>query len=533
MDINNLDLDFALALRRFGRDIRDDWFKDALEYEDVLALTDDELALALEDYQPSAADSFDVPKRGLTLRPCLQMEPLDRIVYQALVDPLAEVIDPQLSERAFSHRLRAGRKKYMFRQSIEQWRLFNDRVAAAVAEEGEGKWVLATDVARYFSNINRRALARVMESLLDEAERADLKPLITALFQKLRVWSPSSQVGIPQNMEPSSFLGNVFLDILDRQMLGVGWRYYRYMDDIRVITDSEGSARLALKAIIGHLRKLDLGVNAAKTKIVRGWTEELWEVVDRPDPGLEEIEKLLKTRAATSIDAAVVLLIELASDVFDAQDLSERRLKFCLHRLVSVRRYVGVEVPEPEALTEYLLKLLPARPHLSDVIVKYLSTTSLDGTKEFLEDALDGGELFVYEWQNYLLWTLATQAELPSARLLRRAREIVAGAETQPERAGAGLYLGRMGDYADRATLRTAYRETLPAIEKRAVCVSVQESHVGDRQAFYRSRRSRGAGLIPRLAGYIESLDVVRYVPPLPPLDVEDIYNDAPSVLYG
>ena len=87
----------------------------------------------------------------------------------------------------------------------------------------------------------------------------------------LRKWSLDriENFGLPQGPPASSFLGDIFLDHVDRKMEKYEG-YFRYMDDIKIFCKNEIEAKIALKDLIIFLRELKLNINAKKTDILHG-----------------------------------------------------------------------------------------------------------------------------------------------------------------------------------------------------------------------------------------------------------------------
>src|SRR5687767_11363506 len=106
-DLTCLSLDWELAVRRFERDTQDDFFPDPLNHRDILHFARRSISevLDLAAYQPEPSESWDVPKPNFTFRHVIHLSPVDRIVYQALVDFVAARADPGLSPACRAFRL--------------------------------------------------------------------------------------------------------------------------------------------------------------------------------------------------------------------------------------------------------------------------------------------------------------------------------------------------------------------------------------------------------------------------------------------
>jgi hypothetical protein len=88
IDLSALPLDWNLARQRFERDVRDDFFPDPFRNRDLFlaAKSNFDSVIQLDASRPEKAERWDVPKSTFCLRHCINVSPVDRLVYQALVD---------------------------------------------------------------------------------------------------------------------------------------------------------------------------------------------------------------------------------------------------------------------------------------------------------------------------------------------------------------------------------------------------------------------------------------------------------------
>jgi len=118
----------------------------------------------------------------------------------------------------------------------------------ACTEEGYTH-LTKTDITAYFENIDLGLLEILIRSLLKREE----DKIIQLLFRILDAWTRMTSTGtpigrgIPQGNEVSSFLGNIYLIPLDRELIRFckehNGKWFRYVDDVKVFTRSEEDAR--------------------------------------------------------------------------------------------------------------------------------------------------------------------------------------------------------------------------------------------------------------------------------------------------
>lgn len=530
MDLATLDLDWNLALRRFARDIRDDFFPDPIRFGDLTrdrAATLAKLAPQLETFSPVAATIYDVPKRGLTLRCCLHLRPIDRLVYQALVDALADDIEGKLSPAVYNNRLRGPGHDWMFKSGVQSWKRFESDVAADL-RASPNSIVVCTDIAQFFEHLDLYKLRRHLEMLCEPLTDRK-RSVIDTLIKCLQVWSPFKHKGLPQNMDPSSCIGSAFLDYVDKRMLAEGYKYRRYMDDIRVVVSNESEARVAIKRLTSYLRDVGLGLNSAKTEMLLPASAGHAKLMAGGDGVIEEIEESLNGSNVTQTQLAIPRLVEKLRSIIADGIVDGRGFRFCVNRIASLMRSPDVAIGDLRDITAGLIEALVNQPSDTDTICRYLSIVPLEASHTSrLVELFCSEDRFVYEWQNYQLWILLVQRKIKAEALLLKAHK-VRDTTMQPEVAGAALYLGAFGSYADREALRIQYATEMPLVTRRALCVAVQELHPSDRASFYRDRGSEELSV----AGLGRFIDETHpgYVPQPDPLPFDQVKDAMPDVI--
>lgn len=530
IDLLALNLDWRLASQRLRKDLRDDFWPDPLGYNDILGSPDtilERLTAQLQEYRPTKGQSCPIPKANFTIRDSIQLAPLDRLVYQALIDPLIASIDPQFTTSVYSHRLRRADDKWMFPSGVQAFRRFTDAIKAPRQPH---HFLIVTDIAQYFEHVRFRTLRQQLDHLLKNAQRDDLTQIAHTLIECLTAWSPYDGYGIPQNVDASSFLGNVLLDYVDRCMSKDGYPIFRYMDDIRLLVNTEADARKALIILIGHLRELGLGLNAAKTHILSPTDERAAQYLPAGDPVVERIEEAINTKRHEPIQGIVATLFEKTRSLVREKRTGDGIFRFCINRIASLYAYKNLAMPDTQDITDSIIALLITKPADTGTFCSYLEVAPLEQRHlDEIERLIVHEPLMVYWWQNFLLWRLISQRRMSSIALTIAAHHAVKERQHTPEAAGAALYLGQHGDYADR--LRIA--QQLPAAPRglvtRAYQIAIQELSTAERTKAYHAIREddhHHATLTDHLKGLAEPI----YVDQPARIGIDDLPYQLPSI---
>lgn len=509
IDLAALNLDWDRATARFKKDVRDDFFPDPLHYRDLFTALRPGAAkiLALDDYAPEMSENWDAPKSNFTLRHCINIGPVDRLVYQALVDALAAECDAKFLDCSYAYRLRSADDAEMYKSFVAQNAAFHGAVRARLQTDTDA-FVVTLDVAQYFENISFSRLHEKLIELIGARVGSLNRLVVDLLIQCLNHWSPYGHVGLPQNLFPSSLLGNVYLHSLDEVMRAKGFDYHRYMDDVRVIAKSEAEARMALRTAIVHLRELELSVNGKKTGIVRPNTPEWKEFAKEPDSDLADIDTTLNAGRKEDMPALIVRLNDLTQQLLKEPSLPVSRLRFCLGRLETLRRNRALSVPEPGDDGPKLMQLVRDWPEETTVICRYFETGGCSpAVADVLAGLLTSDPVCIYGWQNYRLWSLAAKHAPSRPELVERARHVLRGGHEPSEVSGAALYLGSTGDPSDVAKIAEMLDDPKLSVSvRRCLCIAIQGLDVALRTAVWQrlSDTSLSLELLARYLGGLE-----------------------------
>lgn len=521
-------------MRRLNKDLRDDFWPDPFGLRDFLSNPNQTLTRIrplLENYRPARGRSHAIPKANFTIRDSIQITGVDRLVYQALIDRLIPHVDHLLMPNVFSHRLNKEKPsgKWIFQNAVKQWSLFRDGVRQAVGV-APNSCIVVTDVSHYFESIRFPLLRRQIQKILGSDAKRDLDPCIGALFECLDGWSPHDRCGLPQNIDASSFLGNVFLDYVDKIMAREGYQIFRYMDDIRLVVRSEADARRAMMRIIQTLRELNLGVNSAKTNIIRPGSEKMQEHCGPDDPDFTRIEAAIGSESIREIQSIVPMLLQKTSQLINDQKTGDAIFRFCVNRITNLRSNPELRVADLPEITDAIIRLLVVRPAETDIFYRYLAVAPLSQSQlTSIEYLLTRETLTVYGWQNFHLWRLISHRRVRSDDLTARAHRLLNEEPLSPETAGAALYLGRHGDYADRRAIAKLLPNAPRGFFTRHYQIAIQELDPAERSKAYQdvAQRDDDAGA---LSNHLSSLHEPLYVHDEPEIPVDDLADSIPSI---
>lgn len=207
-------------------------------------------------YRPQPLLRVAVPKPGAGGWRVLGIPTvLDRVVQQAIAQPLSALLDPGFSPHSFG--FRPGRCAH---GALLQARRF-------ICEDGL-RWVLHLDLEKFFDCVpHDRLLAQLSAVVRDPRLLELIRRCIAAPFAGRHQPTARSK-GLPQGSPLSPLLANFFLDWLDQRLFDAGFAFCRYADDICLYFGSRAEAREALAMIAPWIDgDLALRLNRDKTRI--------------------------------------------------------------------------------------------------------------------------------------------------------------------------------------------------------------------------------------------------------------------------
>lgn len=429
---------FDLVLKHLRQDMRDDWYFDCLQYDDLFknpAEAKRIIISLLQDwngvYRGTRSFVRNIPKKGYGERYGLETDFFDRFVYQAICSFLIPFYDPLLGHRVLSYRYESAPfdTKYLFKNKIDRWFTFE---GVTLTFRRSGQHLLVTDLSNFFENVSRIQIIEALEKAVPYLaatgpQKLQIRNAISTLNRLLTEWTFSGDHGLPQNRDASSFLSNVLLSSVDREMTKKGYDYYRYVDDIRIIASSEIYARRALQDLIRQLRTVGLNINANKTEILPpdAPDEKVAEYFPSQDGSTVAINQMWQSRSRRIVTKSVTYIFDILSRCIENGDSQTRTFRFAVNRVAKIVESGLFDVGDALSvnLLEALSRSLSEHAVTTDQYCRLIATLDRDGRcLSALERFLLAEDGAIHDWQNYNIWMLL-------AVRMHRSEELVALAE--------------------------------------------------------------------------------------------------------
>ena len=211
-------------------------------------------ALLEGNYEPQPVRGVEIEKPGGGKRQLGIPTVVDRLVQQAILQVLEEIVDPTFSESSYGFR---------------QGRNAHQAVKRAAEHVAEGRVVVVDiDLEKFFDRVNHDIL---MSRL---ARRVEDKRLLRIVRRFLEAGMMRDGVcierleGTPQGGPLSPLLANLLLDELDQELERRGHCFCRYADDCNIYVRTHKAGERVMASVSRFLEeRLGLRVNRKKSAV--------------------------------------------------------------------------------------------------------------------------------------------------------------------------------------------------------------------------------------------------------------------------
>jgi hypothetical protein len=223
--------------------------------------------LSVGNYKPSNCIETLTPKTWLGFRIAHQLSASDNIIYLASVLVAGESLEgiraSAESMRAVAYRFAPGDSARIFQtgRSFHDWITYLCDFGAPTNPFETEKTVIFTDISDFYQRIYFHRLENVLDECGADGRASGF---IRKLIQKVRA---KQSFGIPVGTAASRLLAECVLNDTDNFIQGLGLESTRYVDDFRILANSDLEAHSAICQIAEHLMVTEgLSLNVSKTR---------------------------------------------------------------------------------------------------------------------------------------------------------------------------------------------------------------------------------------------------------------------------
>lgn len=268
LTITDKALDWALQHARTYSDT--DIFPDVFEFEAIAdSWNEVKTAIQASDILNWKVRPFRrclVPKHRFGFRISTQLDPLDFLVFTALIYEIGDKLEAQRIPIAdnivHSYRFSPATDGRMFSEEYT-FRTFQ-QASHDACENLKPSHIVIADIADFFPRLYTHRIDNAIGGALGAGHMH-----ATALKNLIGHWAGAYSYGIPVGSAASRLIAEVTLSDIDQLLLSEGTNYVRYSDDFRIFCRSEAEAYKYLTLIARSLiENHGLTLQQNKTKII-------------------------------------------------------------------------------------------------------------------------------------------------------------------------------------------------------------------------------------------------------------------------
>lgn len=209
------------------------------------------MSIDLDNYYPKSPMINLAPKSNGIFRVAHQLDPIDSIIYTALVRELCEIIEnyrrPESEKIACSFRIKPDAEGSFF-TSETGWDVFMSR-SDELAKKYQSGYVLVADITDFYNQIYTHRI----RNLIEEAGKGNLDEQAKVMEKFLFGLNKETSRGIPIGPAPSIILAELIMADIDNKISTYTKDFVRYVDDIRIFFANREDAVFVLHELTQYL----------------------------------------------------------------------------------------------------------------------------------------------------------------------------------------------------------------------------------------------------------------------------------------
>lgn len=326
-------------------------------------------------YSPSQPTIVFLPKKSGILRPLTLLQFRDLIVYQAIVNVIADQMESLQQQYAYTKcygAIYAGPgSPFFFRSWKKGYQEYNEKIDKHFHKGNV--YVADFDLVSCYELIDHNLLISCI------SKKVKSKELLLFLSKCLSQWTTNVsgkhlRHGLPQGPEASAFLAECMLFKFDETKFNKDVRYVRYIDDIKLMAKSGIPLRRALLKL--DLISKELGLVPQAQKINLGKIDKI-----------EEITKTIPSAIAQEVDKSIsesqsqireMLKNSLAREKGKLVIKDDTKFKYSILRINPRKdilrkiRSLLVDRPDCSYVLSHYLKQFPESKEAADILLEAL-----------------------------------------------------------------------------------------------------------------------------------------------------------------
>jgi len=224
-------------------------------------------AIDLDEYMPRTPIALLAPKPNGTFRVVHQLDPIDAIIYSALIFEISDAVErfriPSSAEIACSYRIDPTVNGSFFGKENE-WNVYTRRTKD-LSKKYKNGFAITGDFVDFYNQIYTHRVA----NLIEEAGGTALDHHAKVIERFLLALNTETSRGIPVGPAPSIVLSELIMADIDKKILSFTRDFVRWADDVRIFFPTREEAERVLHELTHFVHSNHrLVFSGEKTRII-------------------------------------------------------------------------------------------------------------------------------------------------------------------------------------------------------------------------------------------------------------------------
>ena len=244
------------AFKHLTRYYDSDFYPKSFEFEAIASnwnsVKDFIISLDLKEYTPKSPFISLAPKANGTYRIVHKLDPIDSLIYTALVYELHQIIEdyriPASESIACSYRIKPDVNGSFFDRDENGWSQHKGRIKRLSIKYKNG-YVISCDITDYYNQIYTHRL----QNIISEAGGGKFDEQANILESFLHKLNTKTSRGIPVGPAASIVLAEAIMADIDKKIMSYTRDFTRWVDDIFIFFKEKEEAAFTLHELTKYL----------------------------------------------------------------------------------------------------------------------------------------------------------------------------------------------------------------------------------------------------------------------------------------
>lgn len=240
------------ALKHVRKFYDSDFYPKLFEFEAIehnwIKVKEELLNIDLDEYAPQTPFICLAPKKNFTYRVVHQLDPIDTLLYTAILYEFSEKIEnyriPNEKSIACSYRIEPDIHGSFFGTDLDGYARFKSK-SLELARENKNGFVLVCDITDFYNQIYLHRVTNVLEEAGVESPKI-LENFLSALNSNI-------SRGVPVGPAASILVSEAIMADIDKKIISNTTSFTRYVDDMHVYFDTFEEASFFLHELTKYL----------------------------------------------------------------------------------------------------------------------------------------------------------------------------------------------------------------------------------------------------------------------------------------